>query len=144
MAHEISKKLCKIWIFAEILLFVMAGVQVNIHVVWHVGLTGVALMVMSLFFRSLGTYCCVIGSHLNFKERMFVVIAYMPKATVQAAIGAAPLAAMKLAGMNTSSGELILAMAVLSILLTAPLGSWAISFAGDHLLTLQPKKEIYI
>jgi len=100
IAHEISRKLSKILIFAEILLFVMAGAQVNIKVVWQVGLTGVALLMMSLLFRSLGTYCYVLGSHLNFKERIFVVIAYMPKATVQAAIGAAPLAAMKLAGMN--------------------------------------------
>ena len=141
IAHEISRKLSKIWIFAEILLFVMAGAQVNIKVVWQVGLKGVALLGMSLIFRSLGTYCCVLGSHLNFKERMFVIISYMPKATVQAAIGAAPLAAMRLAGMNTSSGELILAMAVLSILLTAPLGSCAICLAGDHLLT--PKFNLY-
>ncbi len=134
MAHKISAKLGKIWVFAEIILFVLVGAQVNISVPLRAGLAGVLLIIIGLVSRSIGTYLCVMGSNLNFKERMFVVISYIPKATVQAAIGAAPLAAMNLAGMNTDAGELILAMAVLSILLTAPLGASAISIAGERFL----------
>ncbi|MEW5802176.1 MAG: cation:proton antiporter [bacterium] len=138
MAHEISAKLGKIWVFAEILLFVMVGVQVNVPVALRAGLAGCVLIGLSLVSRSIGTYLCVTGSELTFKERMFVVVSYLPKATVQAAFGAAPLAAMKLAGMNTAPGELILAMAVLSILLTAPLGAFAIAMAGERWLKVAP------
>jgi len=136
MAHEISAKLAKIWVFAEILLFVMVGVQVNINVAMQAGAVGAVLIFSALAWRSVGTYLCLIGSNLNTKERVFVVVSYLPKATVQAAFGAAPLAAMRLAGMNTAPGEIILAMAVLSILLTAPLGAVAISLCGDKLLTV--------
>jgi NhaP-type Na+/H+ or K+/H+ antiporter len=134
MAHEISAKLGKIWVFAEIILFTMVGAQVNVHVVWRAGLAGAILIFLALIARSIGTYLCVLGSDLNLKERMFVVISYLPKATVQAAIGGAPLAAMHAAGMDTGPGETILAVAVLSIVLTAPLGAWAISVTGDRLL----------
>jgi len=136
MAHEISAKLAKIWVFAEIILFVLVGVQVNINVAMHAGAVGAVLIFSALAWRSVGTYLCLIGSNLNAKERVFVVVSYLPKATVQAAFGAAPLAAMRLAGMNTAPGEIILAMAVLSILLTAPLGAVAISLCGDRLLTV--------
>ena len=139
MAHEISDKLGKIWVFAEIVLFVMVGMQVNIHVALRAGLAGGALIGLALIARSIGTYLCLMGSNLIFKERMFVVISYIPKATVQAAFGAAPLTAMKLAGMNTGPGEIILAVAVLSVLLTAPLGAFAISLTGERWLeTSQP------
>jgi len=133
-AHEISAKLGKIWVFAEIVLFAMVGAQVNVRVAWQAGLAGSALIALALVARSVGTYLCLLGSNLTLAERIFVVISYVPKATVQAAIGAAPLAAMKLAGMDTKPGEIILAMAVLSILLTAPLGAWAISLAGERIL----------
>jgi len=133
-AHEISAKLGKIWVFAEIILFVMVGAQVNIHVVIKAGLGGSALIILALIARSIGSYLCVMRSNLNLKERLFVVISYIPKATVQAAIGGAPLIAMQAAGINTAPGELILAVAVLSILLTAPLGAWAISLAGPKCL----------
>ena len=137
-AHEISAKLGKIWVLAELVLFVMVGAQVNIQVAWHAGLMGALLIFLGLIARSIGTYICLLGSELDFKERMFVVISYIPKATVQAAIGAAPLAAMQAAGMSTKPGELILAIAVLSILLTAPLGAWAISFTGKRWLKEAP------
>lgn len=136
IAHKISSKLSKIWIFAEILLFVLVGAQVNIPVAMNAGFSGLLLILSALISRSIGTYLCVIGTNLNFKERVFVVISYIPKATVQAAIGAAPLAAMKLAGMNTGPGEIILAIAVLSIIVTAPVGAWAISFFGEKFLEL--------
>jgi len=137
-AHELSAKFGKIWVFAEILLFTMVGAQVNIHVALQTGLAGAALIALGLVGRSIGTYLCLLGSNLTTAERIFVVISYIPKATVQAAIGAAPLAAMSAAGMNTAPGEIILAAAVLSILLTAPVGAWAITFAGNRILKAAP------
>jgi len=137
-AHELSAKLGKIWVFAEIILFAMVGAQVNVSLAWRTGMAGAALIFLGLVARSVGTWVCLLGSDLNVRERIFVVIAYIPKATVQAAIGAAPLAAMKAAGMDTHPGDIILAVAVLSILLTAPLGAWAISLTGEHFLETAP------
>lgn len=134
MAHEMSAKFAKIWVFAEIILFTMVGAQVNVHVALQTGVAGAIVILLGLAARSVGTYLCLVGSNLTLAERVFVVIAYVPKATVQAAIGAAPLAAMAAAGMNTAPGEVILATAVLSILLTAPIGAWAIAVAGRRIL----------
>lgn len=134
MAHEISAKLGKIWVFAQLLLFTIVGSQVNVPVALKAGLGGIAIIIIGLCGRSLGVQLCLLRSSLNFKERLFVGISYLPKATVQAAIGAAPLAAMRSAGMDIAAGEIILAVAVLSILLTAPTGAVAISWAGRNLL----------
>jgi len=128
-AHKISQKLAKVWIFAEILLFVLVGAQVNIPVAWHAGLAGGALIFIALVARSVGAYLSVLGTELNTKERLFCVISYIPKATVQAAIGAVPLEA------GVPGGEIILAVAVLSILLTAPLGAIGILYTGERWLT---------
>lgn len=128
MAHKISQKLSKVWIFAEIILFVLVGAQVNIKVAWDAGLAGAVLIFIALIGRSIGTYISVMGADLNFKERLFCVISYIPKATVQAAIGAVPLEA------GVKGGEIILAVAVLSILLTAPLGAIGIMVTGDRWL----------
>ena len=136
MAHEISAKLNKLWVFAEIILFTLVGTQVNLGVIFQTGLVGVGLICLALVARSMGTYLCLLGSNLNVPERLFVVIFYIPKATVQAGMGGAPLLAMKLSGMNTQPGEIILAVAVLSILLTAPVGAWAISVIGNRVLTI--------
>ncbi len=138
MAHEISSKLGKIWVFAEIVLFTMVGAEVDLDVAFEAGLAGTVLIALGLVARSIGAYGCLLGSDLNVSERLFVVISYLPKATVQAAIGGAPLAAMALAGMGTGPGQVILAVAVLSIVLTAPLGAWAISAAGDKILEVAP------
>jgi len=127
-AHKISHKLTKIWIFAEILLFVLVGAQVNITVAWEAGTAGAALIVVALIGRSIGTYLSVMGTDLNVKERLFCVISYIPKATVQAAIGAVPLEA------GVKSGDTILAVAVLSIILTAPLGAIGIEKFGHKWL----------
>jgi NhaP-type Na+/H+ or K+/H+ antiporter len=127
-AHKISQKLSKVWIFAEILLFVLVGAQVNIQVAWDAGLAGALLIFIALTGRSVGTYVSLIGTDLNFRERLFCVISYIPKATVQAAIGAVPFE------MGVKSGEVILAVAVLSILLTAPLGAIGIMATGDRWL----------
>jgi NhaP-type Na+/H+ or K+/H+ antiporter len=128
VAHRISDALGRVWVFAEILLFVLVGAQVNIHVAWQAGLAGSAVIAVGLVFRSAGTWLSVIGSELNPKERLFTVVSYLPKATVQAAIGAVPLT------MGVPGGEVILAVAVLSILLTAPLGAVAIRHAGERCL----------
>jgi NhaP-type Na+/H+ or K+/H+ antiporter len=138
MAHEISAKLGKIWVFAEIALFTMVGAEVNVQVALAAGLAGAAIIGAGLIARSLGTWLCLLGSDLNRGERLFVVISYIPKATVQAAIGGGALVAMRTAGMDTAPGEIILAVAVLSILLTAPLGAWAIAITGERWLAVAP------
>jgi len=132
-AHKISQKLSKLWIFAEILLFVLVGAQVNIHIAWNAGLAGAALILIALVGRSIGTYVSLLGTNLNFRERLFCIISYIPKATVQAAIGAVPLE------MGLKSGDVILAVAVLSIILTAPIGAIGIMATGEK--WLEKEKE---
>ncbi|MBW2017185.1 MAG: sodium:proton antiporter [Deltaproteobacteria bacterium] len=128
IAHIISQKLKKLWMFAELLLFVLVGAQVNIHVAWKAGLAGILVIFVGLMFRSVGTWISLAGTPLSIKEKLFCVVAYIPKATVQAAIGAVPLAA------GVAAGEVILAVAVLSILLTAPIGAIGIMVLGERVL----------
>lgn len=128
IAHIISQKLKKLWIFAELLLFVLVGAQVNIHVAWNAGFAGAVVILVGLVFRSVGTYVSLFGTPYDWKEKLFCVVAYVPKATVQAAIGAVPLAA------GVAGGEVILAVAVLSILITAPLGAIGIKIFGERIL----------
>jgi len=139
IAHAISARLARVWIFAEIVLFAMVGAQVNINVAWQAGLSGIAVILIGLMARSAGVAACLAGSGLTGKERLFVAVAYSPKATVQAAIGAGPLLAMRAAGMATGPGEVILAVAVLSIILTAPAGAWAINALGRRILPVEPE-----
>lgn len=129
VAKRLAHKFNKIWLFAEILLFVLVGAQVNIHVAFNAGLMGLIVITIGLFARSLGVMVATLGTDLNLKERLFCVIAYIPKATVQAAMGAIPLSA------GVASGDVILAVAVLSILFTAPLGAIAIKASSKSLLT---------
>ncbi len=135
IAHLISQKLKKLWVFAELLLFVLVGAQVNIQVAWKAGLAGIAVILAGLLFRSIGTYISLIGTDLNVKEKLFCVVAYIPKATVQAAIGAVPLAA------GVASGEVILAVAVLSILVTAPIGAIGIIIMGERILDYEERSS---
>ena len=135
MAGAMSLQLAKLWMFAEILLFVLVGAQVDLRVAVASGLAGVLLIVLGLVARSVGTWLCLLRSAFNRQERWFVVIAAWPKATVQAAIGGGALVALGLAGRPTGPGEVILAVAVLSILLTAPVGAWAISLSGERWLS---------
>jgi NhaP-type Na+/H+ or K+/H+ antiporter len=128
VAHIISQKLKRLWVFAELLLFVLVGAQVNVSVAWKAGAAGLAVIFIGLVARSLGTYVSVLGTDYNWKERLFCVVAYIPKATVQAAIGAVPLEA------GVAGGEVILAVAVLSILVTAPLGAIGIMLMGEPIL----------
>ena len=125
VANRISEKFNKVWVFAEILLFVLVGAQVDIKVIVHSGLLGLLVLFIGLVARSIGVYISLIGSNLNLKEKIFCIISFMPKATVQAAMGAVPLAS------GVASGNLILAIAVLSIVVTAPLGAVGIKYFGD-------------
>ena len=128
VANRMSIKLNKVWVIAEIFLFVLVGAQVNIHVAVTSGILGLIIISIGLVARSIGVLVSLIGTNLNAKERLFCVISYIPKATVQAAMGAVPLAA------GVKSGEIILAIAVLSIIVTAPLGAIGIKIAGEKLL----------
>ena len=134
VASGISSQLAKLWVFAEILLFTLIGAQVDLEIAMASGVAGAIIVVIGLIARSIGTWLCLLGSEFDVRERLFVVIAYLPKATVQAAIGGGALVALGLAGMPTGPGEVILAVAVLSIVLTAPLGAWAISVSGERCL----------
>jgi NhaP-type Na+/H+ or K+/H+ antiporter len=127
-AHELSLKLSKIWIFAEITLFVIIGYSVDITTVSQAGLKSALVIVIGLVFRSLGVLVATSFSGLNWKQRLFCMIAYIPKATVQAALGGVALS------YGIAEGEQILAIAVVSILLTAPLGLFGIRFFGPRLL----------
>ena len=133
VANRLTLKFDKLWVFAELILFVLVGSQVNIQVALEAGLKGLLIIFIGLVARSLGVLISTLGTNLNIKERIFCIIAYLPKATVQAAIGAIPL------GLGLPSGEIILAIAVLSILVTAPLGSIAINSTAGKLLSLNQK-----
>lgn len=134
MAHEISSKLAKLWVFASIMLFTLVGAQVDVSLALHTGLAGLAVIACGLVSRSVGVLLSLVGSGLDVKERLFAVVSYWPKATVQAAMGAVPLMAMGAAGMDTAPGEVILAVAVMSIVFTAPLGAVAIKLVGEAVL----------
>ena len=130
IGRQLSEKLSKIWIFAEILLFVLVGAQVNIYLAMSFLFIGLVIIIIGLIARSAGVFVALLGTNLNLKEKVFCMFAYMPKATVQAAIGAIPLS------VGVASGEIILAIAVIAILFTAPLGSFAVSFYGE--IALEP------
>ena len=128
VGSRLSLKFNKAWVFAEIILFVLVGAQVNIGVALDSGMVGIMILFLGLLARSFGVYISLLGTDLNLKEKIFTMVAYMPKATVQAAIGAIPLSA------GVASGEIILAIAVLAILLTAPLGAASIDYFGKRFL----------
>jgi solute carrier family 9B (sodium/hydrogen exchanger), member 1/2 len=128
LAHLISYKLQRIWVFAELLLFVLVGAQVNPTVAVKAGLIGLAIMGIGLTARSVGTFLSVTGAGLSFREKLFCIVSYIPKATVQAAVGAIPLEA------GVPGGEVILALAVLSVLVTSPIGAVGISLYGERVL----------
>ena len=128
VSSRLSEKFGKLWIFAEVLLFVLVGAEVNIFYIRKLGFTSIIMIFLALIIRSLGTLLSISTSNLNKKEKLFTVFSYMPKATVQAAIGAVPLA------NGLSSGKIILSMAVLGILITAPIGAIFIDNFNQKLL----------
>lgn len=119
-ASRISERFSKVWVLAEILLFVLVGATVNIQYAVKSGISAMILIFAVLVFRMLGVFCCFIFTSLSVKERLFCMISYIPKATVQAAIGGIPLS------MGLACGETVLTVAVLSIIITAPLGAFLI------------------
>lgn len=128
VAKRLSEKFSRLWTCAEILLFVLVGATVNIEYAMKAGVVAIILILCVLVFRMVGVFCCLLGTSLNMKERAFIAIAYMPKATVQAAIGGIPLA------MGLSCGDMVLTVAVLAILITAPLGAKLIDMTYKKML----------
>lgn len=128
LAHRISPKFSKLWVAAEILLFVLVGATVDIQFALKAGPVMILLLLLVLLFRMLGVYVSTAKTKLNQRERLFSMIAYIPKATVQAAIGSLPLA------MGLACGNIVLTAAVVAILLTAPLGAFAIDTSYKKLL----------
>ena len=128
MAIMLSGQYDKLWTVAEIFLFVLVGASVAIDHAKEAGIKAVILVLLVIVFRMMGVFLCVIKTHLSFKEKVFCMIAYTPKATVQAAIGGLPLA------MGLPAGELILTISVVAILLTAPLGAFGIDLTYKKIL----------
>lgn len=138
VSGRLSEKFGKLWIAAEVILFVLVGAAVDIRYTMDAGIKAVAMIFIALLFRSLGVMLCLVKTPLSLKERVFCVLAYLPKATVQAAIGSVPLS------LGLPCGKIVLSVAVLAIIITAPLGAFAID-AGSKLLlsceeTCTPKK----
>lgn len=117
---RLSEKFGKLWIAAEVILFVLVGAAVDIRYTLQAGLAAIVIILLALLFRACGVLLCVAKTNLSWKERVFCVIAYMPKATVQAAIGSVPLAA------GLACGKIVLSVAVMAIIITAPLGAFGI------------------
>ena len=128
VAKRLSVKYGKLWVAAEVFLFVLVGATVNIGYLGKVGAKALLLIVGALAFRMLGVFVCLLGTSLSKKERLFAMMAYTPKATVQAAIGGIPLA------LGFACGDTVLTVAVLAIVLTAPLGAFAMDLSYKKLL----------
>lgn len=133
VAKRLSLKFSKLWVAAELLLFVLVGATVDLHYAYAAGLSAVVLIFGVLLFRMAGVWVCLLKTKLIFKERLFCMLAYMPKATVQAAIGSVPLS------MGLSCGNIVLTVAVLAILITAPLGAFLIDLTYKKLLLRDEK-----
>ena len=134
LADRLSSKFSKMWVAAELLLFVLVGASVDIGYAANAGIMVVVMLFIGLAFRLFGTYLCVAGTQLNRKERIFCMIAQIPKATVQAAIGGVPLA------KGLACGQLVITVAVVAILISAPLGAFGIDATYRRLLTRKDAK----
>lgn len=128
---RLSEKFGKLWIAAEVVLFVLVGAAVDVRYTLTAGISAVLMIFAALAFRAVGVFICMLGTKLSAKERLFCVIAYLPKATVQAAIGSVPLS------LGLPCGKIVLSVAVLAILITAPLGSISIDRSYKHLLSAE-------
>lgn len=126
---RIAEKYGKLWLAAEIILFVLVGAAVDIRYTLNAGLSAVIMIFIALFIRSIGVSICLLKTNLNKKERLFCVLAYLPKATVQAAIGSVPLS------LGLSCGNVVLSVAVLGIIITAPLGAFSMDMTYRKFLT---------
>ena len=128
VSERLSEKFGKLWIAAEVILFVLVGAAVDIRYTLSAGPAAVAMILAALAFRAMGVLLCVTATPLCWKERLFCVIAYLPKATVQAAMGSVPLA------MGLPCGQIVLSVAVVGILITAPLGAAGMDLSFSRLL----------
>ena len=128
VSKRLSEKFGKLWLAAEVLLFVLVGAAVDIRYTMNAGIVAVVMIGIALLFRAVGVMLCMVGTQLNVKERLFCIIAYLPKATVQAAIGSVPMA------MGLACGQIVLSVAVLAILITAPLGAIGMDVSYQKLL----------
>ena len=128
VSARLSAKFAKLWIAAEVMLFVLVGAEVDIRYTLDAGLMAVVMIFLALAFRTIGVLIALAGTGLNKKEKLFTVFSYLPKATVQAAIGSVPLA------MGLESGKIILSVAALAILITAPLGATAMDMTYKRYL----------
>lgn len=133
VAKRLSAKYNKLWVAAEVFLFVLVGSTVNISYLGNVGVKAMLVIVAAIAFRMVGVFVSIIGMKLDGKEKLFTMMAYTPKATVQAAIGGIPLS------LGLSCGELVLTVAVLAIVITAPIGAFAIDFTYERFLKKQSK-----
>ena len=131
VAKRLSVKYGKLWVAAEVFLFVLVGATVNIEYLGKVGAKAFVVIIGALIFRMLGVFVCLLGTNLKRKEQLFAMMAYTPKATVQAAIGGIPLA------LGLACGDTVLTVAVLAIVFTAPLGAFAIDLSYKKLLNKQ-------
>ena len=128
VSARLSEKFGKLWLAAEVLLFVLVGAAVDIRYTMGAGLEAVLMIFTALIFRTIGVLICLAGTVMDWKERLFCVIAYLPKATVQAAIGSVPMA------MGLPCGQIVLSVAVMAILITAPLGALGMDSTFEKLL----------
>lgn len=133
---RLSAKFNKLWVMAEIILFVLVGASVDITFISRAGLKTVILIFAVLVFRMAGVFICMLGTKLNGRERLFCMLAYTPKATVQAAIGGVPLA------MGLACGNIVLTVAVIAIVITAPLGAFMIEHTYKKLLSKTENNEM--
>lgn len=136
VAKRLSIKYGKLWVASEVFLFVLVGATVNIGYLGKVGLKAFVVILGAIVFRMLGVFMCLLGTSMNRKERIFIMMAYTPKATVQAAIGGIPLA------LGFPCGDTILTVAVLAIVLTAPLGAFAIDLSYKKMLSRAFTKDV--
>lgn len=128
VSKRLSEKFGKLWIAAEVILFVLVGAAVDIRYTLQAGLAAIAMILLALLFRACGVLLCVAKTNLSWEERAFCVIAYLPKATVQAAIGSVPLAS------GLACGKIVLSVAVMAIIITAPLGAFGMDQTYRKLL----------
>ena len=131
VAKRLSVKYGKLWVAAEVFLFVLVGATVNIEYLGKIGAKAFIVIIGALIFRMFGVFVCLLGTNLKRKEQLFAMMAYTPKATVQAAIGGIPLA------LGLACGDIVLTVAVLAIVFTAPLGAFAIDWSYKKLLNKQ-------
>ena len=128
VSKRLSEKFGKLWLAAEVMLFVLVGAAVDIRYTLEAGIMAVLMILTALLFRSCGVLLCMTKTMLTWQERLFCVIAYLPKATVQAAVGSVPLAA------GLECGNIVLSVAVMAIVVTAPLGAWGMDSTYKKLL----------